>query len=121
MLSSSGTLLKKPIEPASHSIDLSSLLLGSIDLLKRHHKDSDRGSHSKHEQTQQQRIQRFHSSTTKRWNETKHDQHNPDCSGHARHAIARIGPAMRKSVRHTAGNGSRSCPPKDSSTVIPSI
>jgi hypothetical protein len=28
---------------------------------------------------------------------------------------------MRKSVRHTAGNGSRSCPPKDSSMVIPSI
>ena len=67
MLSSSGTLLKKPVEPASHSIDLSSLLLGPVDLLKRHHKDSDRGSHSKHEQTQQQRIQRFHERAKERW------------------------------------------------------
>ena len=63
----SGTELKQPVEAAAHAVELGALFLGTVNLAKCHDKHGHRESKTKREQAQQQRIQRFHRSTTERW------------------------------------------------------
>lgn len=68
------TLLKKPIEPAPHPIDLRTLLFASVNQTKRNDKHSGGGNHSNPKQAQQQRVERFHGTTTERWKQSQHRQ-----------------------------------------------